>query len=93
MSYQPSLILRGDETGSRRVSQRHRFAAHLDDADTASRQHVAVLVDDPGLQPLQRTTERGQSPGFTPGRRDGSVQHGEQVGVDLVDHQARGHTR
>ena len=51
-------------------------------------QHVAVLADDPGLQPLQRATERGQSPGFTPGRRDGSVQHGEQVGVDFVDGQS-----
>ena len=49
--------------------------------------HLAVLVDDPDLQPLQRATEGGQSPGFTPGRRDRPVQHGEQVGVYFVDGQ------
>ena len=50
-------------------------------------QHRAALVDDPDLQPLQRATEGGQPPGLTPGRRDGPVQHGEQVGVDFVDGQ------
>ena len=83
-----SVVLCRDETGHRGVAQRHRFAAHLDDADAAGGQDVAVFVDDARLEPLQRTAKRGQSPGFAPGRRDGAVQYGQQVGVDLIDHQA-----
>ena len=82
------VVLSRDETGHRFVAQRHWFAAHLDDADAPGGQDVAVFVDDARLQPLQQTAERGQSPGFALGRRDSPVQYGEQVGVDLIDHQA-----
>src|SRR5271156_4080669 len=65
------LILGGEETAGGRVPLRHRFAAHVNDADTASRQHIAVVVDDAGFQSLQRTSDRGKAPGVTPGCWDG----------------------
>ena len=82
------VVLSRDETGHRHIAQRHRFATHLDDADTPRGQDVAVLVNDARLQPLQQTAKRGQPPGVALGRRDSAVQYGKQVGVDLIDHEA-----
>ena len=58
-------------------------------ADAAGRHHIALLVDDAGLEALQQRAERGQPAGVALGRRDGPAQRGQQIGVDLVDHQAR----
>ena len=82
------LVLRGDEAAHRDVAGGQRLAAQLDDADAAGGQHVAVLVDDAGLEVRQQRAERGQPAGVALGRGHRAAQRGQQVGVDLVDHQA-----
>jgi hypothetical protein len=47
------LVLRGDKAAHGYVAGRQRLTAKLDHADTARRHHVAVLVDDAGLEVLQ----------------------------------------
>src|SRR6478752_241644 len=44
------LVLRGDEATHGDVAVCEAFAAQLDDADAARRHHVALLVDDAGLE-------------------------------------------
>src|SRR6202022_2610623 len=55
-----AVILCRDEAAHRDVARGQRLAPQLDDAHTAGRHHVAVLVDDPGFQVLQQRTQRGQ---------------------------------
>ena len=82
------LVLRGHEAAHGDVARRQRLAAQLDDADAARGQHAAVLVDDARLEILEQRAQRGQPAGVALGRRDRAAQGGQQVGVDLVDHQA-----
>ena len=46
-------------------------------------------ADDADLEALEHATKRHQSTGIASGRGDGTVQDGQQVGVDLVDDHAR----
>ena len=51
-------------------------------------EHVAVLVDDAGLQTVDRLAQAHQSTGVALRGGNGPVQYGQQVGVDLVDDHA-----
>src|SRR6516165_11214743 len=79
------LVLGRYEAAHGEVAGRQRLAAQLDHADAARGHHIAVLVDDAGLEVLEQRTERGQPASVALGGRYGPAQSGQQVGVDLVD--------
>ena len=81
-------VLRPDEAGRRGVADGHRFTPDLQHADRAVGQHAAVLGDDADLQALEHAAERNQPSGVAAGRGYRAVQHGQQVGVHLVDDHA-----
>ena len=63
------LVLRRDEAAHGDVAGRDGFAAQLDDADAAGGHHVALLVDDPGLETLAAAGRAWPACGCCPSSR------------------------
>ena len=81
------LVLCRDEAAHGQVAGGEGLPAQLDHPDTTGRQNIAVLVDDAGLEVLKQRAEGGQPAHVALARGHRAAQRGEQVGVDLVDHQ------
>ena len=81
------LILSGHEPTHREVARGQGLTTQLDDADTAARQNRAVLADNANFKVPEQRSQRRQPTGVAPGRGNSAAQRGQQVGIDLVDHQ------
>ena len=86
----PTLfILSRHEPAHREVAGGQRLATQLDDAHTTGRQDRAVLTHNANLQVLEQRSQRRQPTRVASGGGNRAAQRGQQVRIDLVDHQAR----